>query len=87
MLYVLKGAISEYNYQVFGIYDNLTDLKQAAEDIIGQDFAVAEQAQTDYGFSGLVYCPLALNRTATVEASHKITWDKDAVATTLPVSK
>lgn len=84
MLYVLKGNIQEYNYQVFGVYDNLTDLKQAAEDIIGQDFAVTEQAQADYGFSGLVYCPLTLNRTETVEESHEITWDKDAVEATLP---
>lgn len=87
MLYILKGDIQEYNYQVFGVYDSLTKLKQAAEDIIGQDFAVAEQAEADYGFSGLVYCPLTLNHTATVEESHKITWDKDAVAATLPVSE
>ena len=87
MLYVLKGAIQEYSYQVFGIYDNLAQLKEAAEDIIGQDFAVAEQAQADYGFSGLVYCPLTLNHTETVAESHKITWDKDAVEATLPVSK
>lgn len=79
MFYVLKGDIQEYNYQVFGVYDSLTKLKQAAEDIIGQDFAVAEQAQADYGFSGLVYYPLTLNQTESAEVGHAINWDQTAV--------
>lgn len=83
MLYVLKGDIQEYNYQVFGVYDSLTKLKQAAEDIIGQDFAVAEQAEADYGFSGLVYYPVTLNKTENVETICKINWDKAAVKATL----
>lgn len=84
MLYVLKGDIQEHDYQVFGVYDSLTKLKQAAEDIIGQDFAVAEQAQADYGFSGLIYYPLTLNQTEYAESGHAINWDQTAVKATLP---
>lgn len=83
MLYVLKGDIQEYNYQVFGVYDSLPKLKQAAEDIIGRDFAVAEQAQENYGFSGLIYYPLTLNQTESAESGHAINWDQIAVETTL----
>lgn len=86
MLYVLKGNIQEYNYQVFGVFDSLTKLKQAAEDIIGQDFAVAEQAQADYGFSGLVYYPLTLNQTESAESGHEINWDQAAIEATLSES-
>lgn len=86
MLYVLKGDIQEYNYQVFGVYDSLAKLKQAAEDIIGRDFAVAEQAEEDYDFSGLVYYPLTLNRTENTENSHAISWDKVTVEATLSES-
>lgn len=83
MLYVLKGDIQEYNYQVFGVYDSLPKLKQAAEDIIGRDFAVAEQAQEDYDFSGLVYYPLTLNQTESAESGHAINWDQNAIEATL----
>lgn len=86
MLYVLKGNIPAYHDQVFGVYDSLTKLKQAAEDIIGQDFAVAEQAQADYGFSGLVYYPVTLNKTENVETICKINWNKAAVEATLSES-
>lgn len=83
MLYVLKGNIPAYHDQVFGVYDSLAKLKQAAEDIIGQDFAVVEQAQADYGFSGLVYHPVTLNKTENVETICKINWNKAAVEATL----
>lgn len=83
MLYVLKGDIQEYNYQVFGVYDSLAKLKQAAEEIIGQDFAVAEQAEEGYGFSGLVYYQLTLNQTESAESGHEINWDQVAIEATL----
>ena len=58
MLYVLKGDILEYDYQVFGIYSNLNNLLINATKIVKQDISIAENAQEDYDFSGLVYYPL-----------------------------
>ena len=60
-LYVLKGDIEEYDYQVFGVFDSKEKLLQAAGDVIARDFAIAEQATEDYDFSGLVYYPLKPN--------------------------
>lgn len=86
MLYILKGDGQAYPDQIFGVYDSLVKVKQAAEDIIGQDFAVAEQAEESSGFSGLIYYPVTLNKTEPVETSCKIHWDKAAVKATLPES-
>lgn len=55
MLYVLKGDILEYDYQVFGVYSNLNNLLINATKIVKQDISIAENAQKDYDFSGLVY--------------------------------
>lgn len=79
--YVLKGDIAEYDYQVFGVFNNLKQLKQAAEDIIAIDFATAEKATNDYGFSGLVYCIIHEPNQKQAEEKHEIYWNtKEAQA-------
>ena len=57
MLYILKGDILEYDYQVFGVYSDLNNLLINATKIVKQNISLTEDTQRDYGFSGLVYYP------------------------------
>lgn len=83
-LYVLKGDIEEYDYQVFGVFDSKEKLLQAAGDVIARDFAIAEQATEDYDFSGLVYYPLKPNEVSKYDDNKRnVYWDKDKVEATL----
>lgn len=83
-LYVLKGDIEEYDYQVFGVFDSKEKLLQAAGDVIATDFAIAEQATEDYDFSGLVYYPLKPNEVSKYDDNKwNVYWDKDKVEVTL----
>ena len=83
-LYVLKGDIEEYDYQVLGVFDSKEKLLQAAGDVIARDFAIAEQATEDYDFSGLVYYPLKLNEVSKYDDNKwNVYWDKDKVEATL----
>ena len=83
-LYVLKGDIEEYDYQVFGVFDSKEKLLQAAGDVIARDFAIAEQATEDYDFSGLVYYPLKPNEVSKYDDNKwNVYWDKDKVEVTL----
>lgn len=83
-LYVLKGDIEEYDYQVFGVFDSKEKLLQAAGDVIARDFAIAEQATEDYDFSGLVYYPLKPNEVSKCDDNKwNVYWDRDKVEVTL----
>ena len=83
-LYVLKGDIEEYEYQVFGVFDSKEKLLQAASDVIASDFAIAEQATEDYDFSGLVYYPLTPNKVSeNADDKWSVYWDKNKVEATL----
>ena len=61
MLYVLKGDVFDYDYQVFGIYSNLNNLLLNATKIAKQHILLTERTQKSYGFSGLVYYPFDKN--------------------------
>lgn len=78
MLYVLKGDILEYDYQVFGVYSNLNNLLINATKIAKQDISITENAQENYGFSGLVYYPLDktdIDRIPNDDNKWSIYWD------------
>lgn len=76
-LYVLKGDIEEYDYEVFGVFDSKEKLLQAANETIAKDFAVAEFATENYNFSGLVYYPLELNKLSDIDNKYSIYWNAE----------
>lgn len=87
-VYALKGDIEAYDYQIFGVFDyqifgvfdTIGKALNAAEDVIAKDFATAEQATEDYGFSGLTISMVRLNATKNPNwDEHSVYWDKENV--------
>lgn len=77
-VYVLKGDVKAYDYQIFGAFDTAERALNAAEDVIAKDFATAEQATKDYGFSGLTISAVRLNATQYPNWNEQsVYWDKD----------
>lgn len=78
--YVLKGDVEAFDYQVFGVFDTVEKALSAAEDVIAKDFATAEQATKDYGFSGLTISMVKLNATQYPNWNERsVYWNKENV--------
>lgn len=55
MTYVLKGNITEYNYQIFGVYSNKKNMFDAANKVFKCNLELTKLIQPEYGYSDLVY--------------------------------
>ena len=82
LLYVLKSDIEAIgNYHVYGAYEDPYEALANAVDLLAKDFATAEQAQDEYGFSGYVLSLVQTNAPAKDAPQVEIKWGQ------LPITK
>lgn len=80
MLYILKSDTAELEYTIFGVYENLDKLLQAANNVFQGDEWLANRLQNEYKFSGLVFYPFAkkdLNKNNYEDRKVYILWNSN----------
>lgn len=80
-IYVLLNGYEDPKHpHVAGVFTNQPAMLSAVDEIIASDFAIAEDNNKQYGYSGFAYVPLEqFNQINTSAVVHQIYWDADNV--------